>query len=86
MPWWSYAFLSAGAAAFTAVLAKLGVTGVPSHLATAVCAVVVGVLPADRCGVAYLTTVTRHPALTESFFAASLCDAQLRRGSLGEAR
>lgn len=44
MPWWTYALLSAGAAAVTAVLAKLGVAGVPSHLATAVRTVVVGVL------------------------------------------
>ena len=36
MPWWSYAIISAGAASATAVLAKLGVSGVPSNLATAV--------------------------------------------------
>lgn len=36
MPWWGYALLSATAAAFTAVLAKIGVIGVPSNLATAV--------------------------------------------------
>jgi transporter family protein len=36
MMWWGYALLSAFAAAFTAVLAKIGVAGVPSNLATAV--------------------------------------------------
>lgn len=36
MPWWGYAFASATAAAGTAVLAKVGVQGVPSNLATAV--------------------------------------------------
>jgi bacterial/archaeal transporter family protein len=36
MPWWVYALLSALAAAATAVLAKIGVEGVPSNLATAV--------------------------------------------------
>jgi bacterial/archaeal transporter family protein len=36
MPWWVFAFASAGAAAVTAVLAKIGVEGVPSNLATAV--------------------------------------------------
>lgn len=44
MPWWGYALVSATAAAATAVLAKLGVAGVPSHLATAVRTVVVLVL------------------------------------------
>lgn len=36
MAWWTYAFVSAVAASATAVLAKLGVAGVPSNLATAV--------------------------------------------------
>ena len=36
MRWLFYAFVSAGAAAFTAILAKVGVEGVPSNLATAV--------------------------------------------------
>ena len=36
MPWWGYALLSAAAAALTAILAKIGVEGVPSTLATAV--------------------------------------------------
>jgi bacterial/archaeal transporter family protein len=35
MPWWIYALGAAAAAAFTAVLAKLGVRNVPSNLATA---------------------------------------------------
>ena len=36
MPWWVFAFASAGAAAATAILAKIGVECVPSNLATAV--------------------------------------------------
>ncbi len=36
MPWWGYSFASATAAAATAILAKVGVQGVPSNLATAV--------------------------------------------------
>ena len=36
MSWIFYAFVSAGAAAATAILAKIGVQGVPSTLATAV--------------------------------------------------
>ena len=35
MPWWGFAFASAVAAALTAILAKVGVEGVPSNLATA---------------------------------------------------
>jgi transporter family protein len=35
MAWWTYAIISALAASATAVLAKLGVSGVPSNLATA---------------------------------------------------
>lgn len=41
MAWLLYAFLSAGAAALTAILAKIGVDGVPSTLATAIRTVVV---------------------------------------------
>ena len=41
MGWLFYAFVSAGAAALTAILAKLGVEGIPSTLATAVRTVVV---------------------------------------------
>lgn len=44
MPWYFYALLSAVAAAATAILAKLGVEGVPSTVATAVRTVVVLVL------------------------------------------
>lgn len=44
MPWYFYALLSAVAAAATAILAKLGVEGVPSPLATAIRTVVVLVL------------------------------------------
>jgi transporter family protein len=36
MAWWVYALFSAFAAAFTAILAKIGVEGLPSNLATAV--------------------------------------------------
>jgi transporter family protein len=36
MQWLLYAFVSAGASALTAILAKLGVEGVPSTLATAI--------------------------------------------------
>ena len=43
MEWLFYAFVSAGAAALTAILAKLGVAGLPSTLATAVRTVVVAV-------------------------------------------
>ena len=41
MTWVTYAAISAGAAALTAVLAKVGVEGVPSNLATAIRTVVV---------------------------------------------
>lgn len=41
MTWWIYALLSATAAAATAVLAKIGVQGVSSNLATAIRTVVV---------------------------------------------
>lgn len=36
MTWWMYALLAAVAAAATAILAKIGVQGVPSTLATAI--------------------------------------------------
>ena len=36
MSWLLYAFISAAAAALTAILAKVGVEGVPSNLATAI--------------------------------------------------
>ncbi len=41
MPWLFYALVSAGASALTAILAKLGVEGVPSTLATAIRTVVI---------------------------------------------
>lgn len=41
MSWWVYALVSAAFASATAILAKVGVEGVPSHLATAVRTVVV---------------------------------------------
>ena len=41
MSWWVYAFLSALAASATAILAKIGIKGVPSNLATALRTVVV---------------------------------------------
>ena len=44
MPWYFYALLSAVAAAATAILAKMGVEGVPSTVATAIRTVVVLVL------------------------------------------
>ena len=43
MTWLGYALISAAAAAITAILAKLGVEGVPSTLATAIRTVVVAV-------------------------------------------
>ena len=57
MPWWSFALLSAGAAAATAILAKIGIAGVPSHLATAIRTVVVLVL---AWLIAWLTGEARH--------------------------
>lgn len=41
MAWWSYAFIAALSASATAILAKIGVKGVPSHLATAIRTIVV---------------------------------------------
>lgn len=41
MGWLVYAMVSAGAAALTAILAKIGVEGVPSNVATAVRTVVI---------------------------------------------
>lgn len=41
MTWWSWALLSAVAASATAILAKLGIKGVPSNLATALRTIVV---------------------------------------------
>jgi transporter family protein len=44
MSWWMYAFASALAASATAILAKVGIRGVPSNLATAVRTTVVLVI------------------------------------------
>ena len=41
MPWFVYACISAAAAALTAILAKVGVEGVPSNLATAIRTIVI---------------------------------------------
>ena len=41
MGWMFYAFVSAAAAALTAILAKIGIEGIPSTLATAVRTVVI---------------------------------------------
>lgn len=41
MGWLLYAFVSAGAAALTTILARVGVEGVPSNLATAIRTVVI---------------------------------------------
>jgi bacterial/archaeal transporter family protein len=41
MTWWAFALISAVAAAATAIMAKLGVSGVPSNVATAIRTVVV---------------------------------------------
>jgi len=43
MTWLTYAILSAAAAAATAILAKIGVEGVPSNLATAIRTIVITV-------------------------------------------
>ena len=43
MTWLLYAVISAGAAALTAILAKIGVEGIPSTLATAIRSVIVAV-------------------------------------------
>ena len=43
MSWLLYAFVSAGAAALTAILAKIGIEGVPSTLATAIRTVIITV-------------------------------------------
>lgn len=65
--WWMYALLSALFAALTAVLAKVGIRGVDSNLATAVRTTVVLVLTwgivALRGGLAELPTLTRSNVL-----------------------
>ena len=61
--WWTYALLAALFAALTAVLAKVGIKGVDSNLATAVRTVVILVLAwgvvAWRGGLAQVGTLTR---------------------------
>jgi transporter family protein len=58
MSWLAYALISAAAAALTAILAKLGVEGVPSALATAIRTVVVVV-----CAWAVVLGLDQHRAL-----------------------
>jgi transporter family protein len=58
MSWLAYALISAAAAALTAMLAKLGVEGVPSALATAIRTVVVVV-----CAWAVVLGLDQHRAL-----------------------
>ena len=64
MSWLPYALLSAAAAAFTAILGKLGVAGVPSTLATAIRPVVVLVFVWSMAGafgeIRALTTISRN--------------------------
>jgi transporter family protein len=58
MQWLVYAFVSAGASALTAILAKVGVQGVPSTLATAIRTIVVLVV-----GWAMVFALREHHAL-----------------------
>jgi bacterial/archaeal transporter family protein len=58
MQWLVYAFVSAGASALTAILAKVGVQGVPSTLATAIRTVVVLIV-----GWAMVFALREHRAL-----------------------
>lgn len=60
MTWWMYAFASALAASATAILAKIGIKGVPSNLATAVRTAVVLVF---AWGIVFATR--EHHALRE---------------------
>jgi transporter family protein len=59
MSWLAYALISAAAAALTAILAKIGVEGVPSALATAIRTVVVVV-----CAWAVVLGLDQHRALS----------------------
>jgi bacterial/archaeal transporter family protein len=64
MSWLLYAFISATAAVLTAILAKVGVEGVPSNLATAIRTIVItgfawGIVAATREHGA-LTSVSRR--------------------------
>ena len=58
MQWLVYAFVSAGASALTVILAKVGVQGVPSTLATAIRTIVVLVV-----GWAMVFALREHRAL-----------------------
>ena len=59
MSWLAYALISAAAAALTAILAQIGVEGVPSALATAIRTVVVVV-----CAWAVVLGLDQHRALS----------------------
>jgi transporter family protein len=59
MTWLTYAFVSAGAAALTAILGKVGVEGVPSTLATAIRTVIIAVF-----AWAMATGLKEHQALS----------------------
>ncbi|QNH63310.1 EamA family transporter [Hymenobacter sediminicola] len=65
--WWLYALLSAFFAALTAILAKVGVKGVDSNLATAVRTVVILILAWSivcfRGGLSEVHTLTRNNLL-----------------------
>lgn len=65
--WWTYALLSAVFAALTAILAKIGVKGVDSNLATAVRTSVVLVLAwgvvALQGNLGAVTAISRHTLL-----------------------
>ena len=67
MSWLVYAFVSAGAAAVTAILAKIGVQGVPSTLATAIRTGVVLIfawlMVAQAGELRLLTTISRRSML-----------------------
>lgn len=58
MSWLVYALISAAAAALTAILAELGVEGVPSTLATAIRTVVVA-------GLAWFSVIILHDRLNQ---------------------
>jgi transporter family protein len=72
--WWTYALLSAVFAAVTAILAKLGVKGVDSNVATAVRTSVVLVLAWMVVAVqGNLASVTALPRATLGFLVLSGC-------------
>ena len=65
--WWTYALLSAFFAALTAILAKVGIKGVDSDLATAIRTVVILILAWGfaffRGGIRTIDTLTKHNML-----------------------